>query len=135
MPYKTKKLLEIGDVIYLNKSHTVYADVQERFVYSNRPKSTRICHSETKIGRFDEYPEGEYLVVDVRENGGRSFLEMKGHTEFYSNGHHVYCRKLNSYNQPIGQIVDFWQTGFFNVMIENIEPVRKLKQIITWKEE
>lgn len=130
---KKRELLEVGDVIRLEKGHRIYGRIQEQFVYKKTANPTKLCRTDIPIGRFDEYPEGEYLVVKTTYDGGATGLGMNRHDD-YPDGHHVFCQKLNSHNQPIGEIVDFYQTGSFTAMIEEISPVRRLVPNTVWKE-
>lgn len=62
---------------------------------------------------------GEFIVIKTLLDGG---------SDYYPDGHRVYCQKLNngSYDEDAIE-VNFYQTGCFTAMIEDIKPVRKLK--------
>lgn len=66
---------------------------------------------------------GEFLVVKTENAGGGS-----GGTDYYTDGHRVYCKRLNngSFDEK-GTEVNFYQTGCFTAMIENITPIRQMK--------
>jgi hypothetical protein len=61
--------------------------------------------------------EGEFLVTKTINDGGGFGM---GRNDYYPNGHHVYCKRLNadgSFNEK-GIEVNFYQTGSFTAMIE-----------------
>jgi len=62
--------------------------------------------------------EGEYVVNEVNCEGGGTCNGVNG-PDKYPNGHHVFCVKKD--NSEIK--VDFYQTGCFTAMIEDIEPI------------
>ncbi len=65
--------------------------------------------------------EGEYEVTRAERNGGGSQLAMCGRgLDTYPDGWHVYCQKVNDPDVK----VDFYQTGCFTAMIEDITPIR-----------
>jgi len=71
--------------------------------------------------------EGIFKVVHTNFEGGG---EGMGKHDTYSNGHHVFCKRIGKGN--ISEI-DFYQTGCFTAMIKNIVPIKKLKNKLTKK--
>lgn len=127
------KLLKEGDVIELKAGHTVYANVPEWAAYSNgSTRSKRRVESEVEIGvplergfKTDQFA-GRYLVVRAVEDGGSG----PGSGQFYASyddGHHVFCEKLSGRKTR----VNFYQTGSFTAMIENIPVVSRFEK--AWK--
>ena len=62
-------LLEEGDVIEINKTHTVYADVPEHFIFDNRKGIFDLTHRCINIKDFD-YLAGKYIVYKTCTDGG-----------------------------------------------------------------
>jgi len=107
------ELLQPGDVIKLDETHTVYADIPQHFVFVNHKGDFSLCHQNvTMCGEFD-YLQGDYVVQSVAEDGGGW-----AHRDSIPDGHHVFCERTDGKYK-----VDFYQTGFFNAMIEEIEPI------------
>jgi hypothetical protein len=83
----------------------------------------------TKISKPREvsfcFEAGEFVIVKTTYDGGGVAM----FNEEYSNGHHVYCKKLRdgSYDEN-GVEIDFYQTGSFSAVIEpsKISAVRTL---------
>lgn len=67
---------------------------------------------------------GEFIVTKTILDGGSNYNDR----DYYPDGHRVYCQQLinGSYHEDAIE-VNFYQTGCFTAMIENIKPVRKLK--------
>lgn len=120
-------MLQEGDVIELKDGMKVYADIPEHFVFLNKRGSFKLTHSEVTLGRNFDYLCGKYVVVKTALDGGGT-----GHDQgdIYPNGHHVVCRKLD--DQKIR--VDFYQSGAFTAIIEDIEPTGKATLTWTFKE-
>lgn len=65
--------------------------------------------------------EGKYEVTRAEWNGGGSQPAMCGRVpDTYPDGWHVYCKKVDDPNVR----VDFYQSGCFTAMIEDIAPIR-----------
>ncbi|PZT57359.1 hypothetical protein [Paenibacillus silvae] len=108
------KLLEIGDVISLESGHKVY------YKSKDKPYTTDVRISD------QTYPEliGDYVVVNTEFSGGGY---GHGMNDYYPNGHRVFCKKLNNQQWDANEIeVNFYQTGSFTAMIQDILPVRKM---------
>ncbi len=116
--------LQEGDVIELKEGMKVYADIPEHFVYSNRRGSFDMTHHDVTLGGEFDYLEGEYIVYKAYSGGGSKGGGMTGHDD-YPDGWHVFCERED------GVKVDFYQSGCFTAMIEDIEPIRKAKRV--WK--
>ena len=72
------------------------------------------------------FEEGEFVVIDTREEGGGTGM---GPHDVYPDGHHVFCKRLkNGEYDENGEEVNFYQTGSFTCMIEDIKPVRHMKR-------
>jgi hypothetical protein len=68
---------------------------------------------------------GEFVVIKTSYEGGGT-----GHGQYdvYPNGHCVYCKKLKGGKFDINGIeINFYQSGCFTAMIENITPIRKMQ--------
>lgn len=108
-------LLKEGDVIELNKNHTVYADVSKHIIPSR--EEDNFYHTNYKIkldGKFS-YFQGKYIVVKTELTGGGT---GHGINDVYPDGHKVTCESLD------GKLtVSFYQTGCFTAMIEDITPI------------
>jgi hypothetical protein len=116
---KTK--LKKGDVIDLITGHKVYADVPKHFVYSNCKGDFSLTHSAVVIaGEFDHLA-GCYVVYKTAQDGGGT---GHGPHDVYPSGHHVWCEKVD--NAAVK--VDFYQSGCFTAMIEEIEPTGRAER-------
>lgn len=109
------KLLEVGDIIKIEKGHTVYTMVPEHFVYKNKKGCFDLTRSGITISTETEFLGGLYIVSATTKDGGGSGSRPG---ENYPDGHHVWCQKENGLEK-----IDFYQTGCFTAMIKNIEPV------------
>ena len=69
--------------------------------------------------------EGEYVVARTTNEGGGTFACASG-KDSYPNGYHVFCQKMD--NKDI--VVDFYQTGNFTAMIEDIMPINKKAKVL-----
>jgi hypothetical protein len=111
------KLVE-GDIIELKEGHKVYADIEERLVFSNTPKSNKKVHHEVVLNKSHSNLIGKYVVYKTAFEGGGTGM---GDHDIFPDGWHVYCEKLTN---PFIK-VDFYQSGCFTAVIEKIEPVGK----------
>lgn len=73
--------------------------LSSRFKYGNKSNENWI------------FPEGKYIVLLTKREGGSKVAD-------YPDGHSVYCMSL--LNETI---IQFYQTGCFEFMIEHIDPV------------
>ena len=105
-------MLKEGDIIELKKGHTISADIPEHFVYANKRGSFKLTYHTITLSHEFDYLIGKYIVYKIVFDGG-------SYDGSYPNGHHVFCVKDN--NQLIK--VDFYQSGCFTTVIEEIEPV------------
>lgn len=112
-------LLTEGDVIELKAGHKVYADVPEHFLYSNRRGVFKKARGEAKIGGELGYLAGTYVVYKTANDGGGCGM---GPNDVYPDGHHVFAERDD------GERVDFYQTGAFTAMIEDIQPIGKAER-------
>lgn len=110
------KLLKKGDVIELTKGHPVYADVPEHFLYKNRRGIFKMDHGTVRIADELDYFVGRYVVLRTAMDGGGT---GHGPGDVYPDGHHVFCERIAAPHLK----VDFYQTGSFTAMIEDIEVV------------
>ena len=68
---------------------------------------------------------GEFVVIKTSLDGGGT---AHGQYDVYPDGHRVYCKKLKDGKfDKDGIEVNFYQSGSFSAMIENITPIRKMK--------
>ena len=111
-------MLKEGDVIELKDGMRVYADIPEHFVYCNRRGSYKMTHHEVTLGGNFDYLCGKYIVYKTTADGGGT---GHGPHDIFSDGHHVFCVKSDDKNVR----VDFYQSGCFTAMIENIKPIGK----------
>ena len=109
------KQLKEGDIIELGHGHTVYADIPEHFVYSNCRGSFELTHHEVLLDELD-WLCGKYIVYKTSHDGGGT---GHGPHDVYPDGHHVFCEKADQTEVK----VDFYQSGCFTAMIEEIEPI------------
>lgn len=109
------ELLKPGDLIELREGHKVYADVPSHMVFSNRKGDFSLTHHDVRIGGDFSYLAGRYIVTEARTQGGG---QGHGPHDTYPDGHRVFCVGIGT-----GQKVDFYQTGCFTAMIEDIEPI------------
>jgi hypothetical protein len=119
-------MLSEGDIIELKDGHKVYANVPEHFLYANRKGSFKLSRGEATIGGEFSYLAGRYVVYKTASDGGGT---GHGPNDVYPDGHHVFCEKLDDRSVK----VDFYQSGCFTAMIENIEPVGKASR--SWVED
>lgn len=110
-------LLKEMDVIELGEEHTVYADVPEHFCFDNCRGSWKLTHHEVRLedDNFD-FLRGRYVVVAVTQDGGG---QGHGPGDIYPDGHHVWCEMMDKASIK----VDFYQTGCFTAMIQQITPI------------
>ena len=111
-------MLKEGDVIELKKGMKIYAEVPETMVYSNRKGSMKLTEHDVTIGEKFDWFEGKYVVIKTTMDGGRTGYEPH---DIYPDGHHVFCVSVE--NKELK--VDFYQSGSFTAMIEDIEPIGK----------
>lgn len=116
-----KKLLQEGDVILLKSGHTVYADIPEKYYYDNRRNSNKLTHADVEIGGVHNHLAGQYIVYKTTKDGGGF---GHGPNDVYPDGHHVFAERADG----SGIKVDFYQTGCFTAMIEEIKPIAKAKR-------
>lgn len=109
-------MLEEGDIVEITQGMTVYADVPEHFVYSNRKGSFKITHYDAKIDGELSYLAGRYVVYKTHVGGG-----WHSGRDDYPDGHHVFCERLDSPDVKI----DFYQSGCFTAMLPDLKPVAK----------
>lgn len=114
-------MLKEGDIIELKDGHEVYAYIPEHFAYSNLKGSFKLTRHEAKIGGELSYLAGRYVVYKTAKDGGGI---GHGPHDIYPDGYHVYCERLDDRSVK----VDFYQSGGFTAMIENIEPVGRAER-------
>lgn len=118
-------MLKTGDVINIVKGHKVYTDVPEHFIYNNRKgvfdktSHTDVCVGDTLNGFPTDYLVGKYVVIKTSFDGGG---HGHGPHDEYPDGHHVWAEHLFN-----GAKVDFYQSGAFTAMIEDIKPIARAK--------
>ncbi|MCP4101413.1 MAG: hypothetical protein GY750_08315 [Lentisphaerae bacterium] len=117
-------MLKEGDVIEIKEGHRVYADVPEHFVYSNRKGCYGLTYHDITVGGEFAYFAGKYVVVKTSLEGGGA---GHGPHDIYPDGHRVYCVKADLYAHDRTVKVDFYQTGSFTAMIEDIEPIGRAR--------
>lgn len=109
------KKLEEGDVIELNETHAVYASIPEHFAYSNKKGSFKLTRAHVTLKGEMNYLCGKYIVTKTAFDGGSTGRDA------YPNGHHVFCARTDDSTVK----VDFYQSGCFTAMIEDIKPIGK----------
>lgn len=97
-----------------SQSTRISLEASLNFVNSNIKKPTQ--------EEFSIAP-GEFLVIKTENTGGGN-----SGNDYYPDGHRVYCKRLNngSFDEK-GTEINFYQTGSFTAMIENITPIRQMK--------
>lgn len=138
-------MLKKGDIIELKEGHTIYMKIPEHFVYANRTgefeklTSTEIIIGKNRNGMDTNFLKGRYVVTSTSFEGGSSPGERFSAlpSDEYPDGHHVFCEslpnKLDEFSNDIRFQINFYQSGCFTAMIEDIEPVGQAKA--TWNEE
>lgn len=114
-----KYLLQIGDVIELNATHKVYADVPHHFVYDNCKGDFSLTRHDVQLSGEFEYLQGKYIVIKTENTGGGC---GHGSHDIYPDGHKVTCESVDKKHR-----VSFYQSGCFTAMIKDIEPIAKAK--------
>ena len=115
-------MLQVDDIIVLKEGMTVYADIPEHFVYSNRRGSFESTRHEVTIGGQFDYLAGKYIVTKTLKEGGGT---GHGPHDIFPDGHHVFCEKI--IDKKIK--VDFYQSGCFTAMIKDITPIEKINSL------
>ncbi|MDB4261479.1 hypothetical protein N9878_01290 [bacterium] len=118
------KLLETGDVIEIKDGHKVYAQVPQHFIYANKRGVWDTAKADVMVGGELGWLSGTYVVCQITRDGGGA-----AHDGGYPDGHHVWCERKDGFK------VDFYQTGCFTAMIEDIQPVGKASIKTTWEME
>ena len=131
--------LEVGDVFEALKNMPVYARIPSHFAYINRPIDPTLVKQEVTVGEIIRkrdghtldlsYLRGRYVVVHARSQGGGT---GHGSHDIYPDGWHIQARKLNkdgSYN-PTGVEIEFYQSGAFTVVNEDVPVVGKLHRVV-----
>lgn len=171
--------LEVGDVIEIKAGMKIYAQIPEKFIYSNKPLSSEFRTTDIRVGELlknniinweeekmrlarsikesfenvfgfaskeaiDEFvakqiPDsadaqetldthsfvGEYVVVEASLSGGS--VSSYRPSDSYPDGHHVVCQRLSDgVFDPNGETINFYQSGAFTAMIEEIALLRKM---------
>ena len=118
-------MLQKGDIVYLEKGMTVYADIPKHFVYDNRKGDWSICHDPINTENpIFSYLCGLYVVSNAyREEDGHGH----GANDVYPGGWHVNCRRLDG--SPFE--VDFYQEGSFTAVIHpwDIKPICNINNL------
>lgn len=117
-------MLKKGDVIELKEGMEVYAMVPKHFFYADQRGCFELERHVVKLCEEFDYLIGTYIVIKTCMDGGGTGM---GANDIYPNGHHVYCVKAD--NEDIK--VDFYQSGCFNGLIENIKSIGKAT--LKWK--
>jgi hypothetical protein len=109
----------------------IIKDVKEAFSYQGYnlqiKDAEKFVTSKVKTPKSEtfEIEEGEYLVTKTSNDGGGMGM---GPHDTYSNGHHVFCKKLNKGKFDKDAVeVNFYQTGAFTAMIRDIKVIRKMQ--------
>ena len=131
--------LEVGDVFEALKNMLVYTRIPSHFAYSNTPNDPTPTQSEVRVGEIRQrrdghtldlsYLKGRYVVEHARSQGGGT---GHGSHDIYPDGWHIRARKLNedgSYN-PTGVEIEFYQSGAFTVVNEDVPVVGKLHRVV-----
>ena len=111
-------MLQEGDIINLEAGMSVYADVPKHFVYANKRGIFDLTHVDIILGKDFDYLCGKYIVYKTVCDGGGVGA---GSFDTYPNGHHVFCVKTEDANVK----VDFYQSGCFTAMIQEVEVIGK----------
>lgn len=108
--------LKKDHVIELMEGHEVYASVPEHLVYSSKKGSFKLTDTNVVVGGDFSYLKGKYVVVRTKTEGGGG---GHGKHDTYPEGHRVYCVSIDDKERKI----NFYQSGCFTAMIEDIEPI------------
>ena len=120
----TTTMLQEGDIVELQEGHKVYATVPKHFLYENCEGCCDVDKGAVVIGGELAYLKGRYVVYKTGYDGGSG----AGGRDDYPGGHHVFCERLDDR----GVQIDFYQSGSFTAMIEDLHPVGKA--VRTWSE-
>jgi hypothetical protein len=142
---RTTYKLQVNDIFELEKGHRVYIDnFPAAFLYDNDEfiVDYTLMQGELEIGTikngFDSsFLIGKYIVTKTPFDGGGPNFDGD-----YPDGHHVYAKKLIKKRPPgvhsfsnndktiISNLeINFYQSGCFTCMIEDIVPIKKDIQI------
>lgn len=114
-------MLQEGDIIELCKGNEVYANLPVHFLYANmRGVFDRYARGAVTIDGTLDYLAGRYVVYKTCHDGGGAMSDIDPSLAA-SDGHHVFCERLD--DQSIK--VDFYQSGYFAVMLPDLQPVGK----------
>ncbi len=74
-------------------------------------------------------PRGKFVVVKTSFEGG-----SHGTHDDYPDGHRVFCKRLrfDGKYDPNGEAVNFYQSGCFTEMTEDMEPINQMKKEDTY---
>lgn len=136
------KILQVGDIIEITEGMKIYAQIEERFVYSNKRTSKELTQTDIKVGevRDDTHENefktkkfaGKYVVTDTSLSGGGGAPH-----DSYPDGWHVIAQKLSKDGHHTGKgvVINFYQTGCFTAMIkpEEIAPVGTMVKKVTFE--
>lgn len=121
---KKREFLHEGQIIELKLGHTVNTLVPSSFVYGEHASPKVLVPATVIIGKpfhgWDTHHlVGRYVVRETAVDGGGTAMN----NDVYPNGHHVWCQKLLENGELGEEKVDFFQSGAFTAMIEDIKPV------------
>jgi hypothetical protein len=116
-------MLQEGDIIEIKEGHKIYADIPEHFVYENKKGSFKLTHNDIKVEGELKYFVGKYIVYKTTNDGGGMGSSIN---DFYPDGHHVFCERLDNFEVKI----DFYQSGSFTAMIKDINPIGRAKRTL-----
>ena len=121
------RLLAEGDIIRLKAGHVVYFDIPEHFCYTNRlAVFDKLAQAVITIGLNHhgletDFLAGKYVVTRTGMGGGGT---GHGPGDIYPNGWNVRAQFVG---RP-WQIVEFYQSGCFTAMNENVPVVGRANQ-------
>jgi hypothetical protein len=113
-------MLKEFDVIEIELGHFVNATFEWCAVYGGNCK--QVVTRGVKINGNLSHLVGRYVVYKTAMNGGG---EGSGPGDRYTDGHHVYCEKLDD---PCIKI-DFYQSGCFDTSLSELKPVGTAKRV------
>ena len=118
------RFLEVGDVFRLHYRQKVYAQIPEKFIYSNKSGSADLSEDVIQVGRKKSGKEangdtclletsdyaGEYVVTRSQLEGGGM---AHGPHDVFPDGQHITAVKTNG----SGVVIKFYQSGCFTCML------------------
>lgn len=122
---KQTKLVQVGDIITSKHFANIEAVIEETDML--RGGHYRVTENKAyAIDFFANNEKARYVVERTSLTGGGTG-GMPG--DIYPNGWNVLARQLSPHDtyNPLGQLIEFYQSGFFICQVKDLEAVGKMK--------